>query len=75
MLFRSYAYDDRWRRMSVGEFLKRRLIRLQPMVVIGALIGAAMFYTQGCSVWDVSKVTVAAVSSIAKDFRQAAVSR
>ena len=56
-----YAYDDRWRRMSVGEFLKRRLIRLQPMVVIGALIGAAMFYTQGCSVWDVSKVTVAAL--------------
>ena len=31
------------------------------MVVIGALIGAAMFYTQGCSVWDVSKVTVAAL--------------
>ena len=56
-----YAYDNRWRRMSVGEFLKRRLIRLQPMVVIGALIGAAMFYTQGCSVWDVSKVTVAAL--------------
>ena len=27
----------------------------------GALIGAAMFYTQGCSVWDVSKVTVAAL--------------
>ena len=22
------AYDNRWRRMSVGEFLKRRLIRL-----------------------------------------------
>ncbi len=53
-----YAYDDRWGRMSVGDFLKRRLIRLQPMVVLGALIGAGMFYTQGCSVWDVSRISV-----------------
>ena len=56
-----YAYDDRWRSMTPAEFLKRRLIRLQPMVVIGALIGAAMFYTQGCPVWDVSKISVAAL--------------
>ena len=28
------------------------------MVVIGAVIGAVMFYFQGCSVWDVTKVTV-----------------
>ena len=41
------------------EFLTRRLVRLQPMVVIGALIGAVMFYTQGCPVWDVSAVPVA----------------
>lgn len=53
-----YAYDDRWKKMTVAEFLKRRLIRLHPMVVIGALIGAVMFYFQGCSVWDVTKVTV-----------------
>ncbi len=53
-----YAYDDRWRSMSVGEFLRRRLIRLHPMVVMGAVIGAAMFYTQGCSVWDVAGVSV-----------------
>ena len=44
--------------MTVTEFLKRRLIRLHPMVVIGAVIGAVMFYFQGCSVWDVTKVTV-----------------
>ena len=31
------------------------------MVVIGALIGGAIFYTQGCSVWDVSKVSFAAL--------------
>lgn len=53
-----YAYDDRWKKMTVRDFLKRRLIRLHPMVVIGALIGAVMFYFQGCSVWDVSKISV-----------------
>ena len=56
-----YAYDDRWTKMTVGEFLKRRFIRLHPMVVIGALIGAVMFYFQGCSVWDVSTVSVGAL--------------
>lgn len=53
-----YAYDDRWQKMTIKDFLKRRVIRLQPMVVIGALIGAIMFYTQGCSVWDVTQVSV-----------------
>ena len=53
-----YAYDDRWGTMSKWEFIKRRFIRLQPMVVIGAIIGGAMFYTQGCSVWDVTVVSV-----------------
>lgn len=53
-----YAYDDRWKTMSVKEFLKRRFIRLHPMVVLGAVIGAVMFYTQGCSVWDVSRISV-----------------
>src|SRR5215218_6133073 len=35
-----YAYDDRWDKMSIGSFFKRRLIRLQPMVVMGSIIGA-----------------------------------
>lgn len=56
-----YAYDDRWGKMKTMDFLKRRFIRLHPMVVMGALIGAVMFYLQGCSVWDVSKVTIAAL--------------
>lgn len=56
-----YAYDDRWGKMTISEFLKRRFIRLHPMVVMGALIGAVMFYFQGCSVWDVSKITVLAL--------------
>jgi peptidoglycan/LPS O-acetylase OafA/YrhL len=42
-----YAYDDRWNRMSTGEFLKRRLIRLHPMIIVAMVIGAVMFYTQG----------------------------
>lgn len=53
-----YAYDDRWKRMSTKDFFKRRIIRLHPMVVIGAVIGAIMFYFQGCSVWDVSQISV-----------------
>jgi len=42
----AYAYDDRWNRVSLGEFFKRRLVRLQPMVVIGTgtVIGAVFFY-------------------------------
>ena len=56
-----YAYDDRWKRMSIREFLTRRAIRLHPMVVMGALIGAAIFYLQGCSVRDVSQVSIGAL--------------
>ncbi len=56
-----YAYDDRWGKMKTKEFIKRRIIRLHPMVVMGAVIGAVMFYTQGCSVWDITKVTVPAL--------------
>jgi len=40
----AYAYDDRWEAMSEWEFYKRRLIRLQPMVIMGSTIGAILFY-------------------------------
>lgn len=56
-----YAYDSRWSTMKTKDFIKRRIIRLHPMVVMGAIIGAIMFYTQGCSVWDVSKITISAL--------------
>lgn len=39
-----YAYDDRWGRMTLWDFCKRRIIRLQPMVVVGAVIGGLCFY-------------------------------
>ena len=45
-----YAYDGRWGTMKAKDFIKRRIIRLHPMVVMGAIIGAIMFYFQGCSV-------------------------
>ena len=57
----AYAYDSRWSKMSTKDFCIRRVIRLQPMVVLGAIIGAALFYTQGCEWWDVSKVAVSSV--------------
>ena len=39
-----YAYDDRIGRMGLGEFFKLRLIRLQPLVVLGAVLGLIAFY-------------------------------
>jgi peptidoglycan/LPS O-acetylase OafA/YrhL len=56
-----YAYNDRWETMTIKDFIKRRFIRLHPLVVIGAVIGAVMFYFQGCSTWDVSIISFSAL--------------
>lgn len=52
----SYAYDDRWQRtpnpLTLKEFFKRRLIRLHPMLIMGAIIGFATFSLQGGVKWD-----------------------
>ena len=53
----AYAYDDRWPRMSQWDFYKRRLIRLQPMIVMGSLIGAAFFYFQRGSAFPLIATT------------------
>ncbi|MDE3144972.1 MAG: acyltransferase [Bacteroidota bacterium] len=45
-----YAYDDRWNKMSLKGFFKRRLIRLHPMIIMGMIIGAITFYWQD-SAW------------------------
>ena len=42
-----YAYDDRWNRMSTWNFVKRRLIRLHPMVVFSMVLGLLLFYFGG----------------------------
>ena len=39
-----YAYDDQWKKMSLKSFFKRRLIRLHPMIIMGMMIGAILFY-------------------------------
>jgi peptidoglycan/LPS O-acetylase OafA/YrhL len=38
-----YAYDDRWSHMSIVQFIKIRLIRLHPLLVLGALLGFASY--------------------------------
>lgn len=43
-----YAYDSRWNKgMTFGNFCKRRIIRLQPMLILGTAVGALLFYMQG----------------------------
>lgn len=57
-----YAYDDRWgRTLSMGNFFRRRLIRLHPMLVMGAVIGVVAFLVQGSVKWDGSHVALSAV--------------
>lgn len=46
-----YAYDDRWNKMTVGSFLKRRVERLQPMVILGMTLGAIGFYFTDSTIW------------------------
>ena len=48
----SYAYDDRWKKMNTWQFFKRRLIRLHPMLVMGAVIGFLAFAFVGFERWD-----------------------
>jgi peptidoglycan/LPS O-acetylase OafA/YrhL len=38
-----YAYDNRIRKMGVGTFFKKRLIRLHPLVVLGSILGLIGF--------------------------------
>ena len=54
-----YAYDSRWgKTLTTGGFFRRRLIRLQPMVCMGALIGAVSFLLTGMERWDGSHATL-----------------
>ena len=64
-----YAYDLRWKdtpRLSSPEgkepmtlmgFIKRRLIRLHPMVVMGVLVGVVAYLIQGSIRWDGTEVS------------------
>lgn len=58
----SYAYDDRWSRgFGYKEFFRRRLIRLHPMVILGAVTGAVTFMIQGSVQWDGTHIATSAV--------------
>lgn len=57
-----YAYDDRWKKsLTLKGFFKRRLIRLHPMIVMGAVIGCLTFFIQGGVKWDGTQVATSAV--------------
>lgn len=48
-----YAYDGRWKGgMSIWTFFKRRLVRLHPMVIVGAVIGLVCFLIGGGNDWS-----------------------
>ena len=46
-----YAYDNRWDKLTFGGFLKRRVIRLQPLVILGMTLGAIGFYFTDSAIW------------------------
>lgn len=46
-----YAYDGRWNQLTVTGFLRRRLERLQPLVVLGMTLGAITFYFTDSTIW------------------------
>ena len=57
-----YAYDDRWgKSLTLKDFFKRRLIRLHPMVVMGAVLGAITFLIQGSVQWDGTHIATSMV--------------
>ncbi len=39
----AYAYDDRWKTMTTGQFFAIRLVRLHPLVLLGAVLGLLSF--------------------------------
>lgn len=58
----AYAYDDRWNKsLTMKNFFKRRLIRLHPMVVFGAVLGTITFLIQGSVQWDGTHIATSAV--------------
>lgn len=58
----SYAYGNRLAGgMTAWNFIKKRIIRLQPMVVVGVVMGVISFLVQGCEKWDGQSVSTTAV--------------
>ncbi len=59
-----YAYDDRWKSsdgrksLTMNGFFRRRLIRLHPMVLLGAFVGLLCYLLQGGVRWDGTQVAL-----------------
>lgn len=53
-----HAYDGRWKKgLTPGRFMLRRVVRLEPMVVLGVVLGALAYVIQGCVRWDGAAVS------------------
>jgi peptidoglycan/LPS O-acetylase OafA/YrhL len=62
-----YAYDDRIGKMGVGAFFKSRLIRLHPLVVLGAVLGLLGYLLDpfaSHSAYDTGKLALLFVCSL-----------
>ncbi len=62
-----YAYDDRLRTMGLGRFLKARLIRLHPLVILGSVLGLVAFYANPFGIppgYSAARMTLLFVASI-----------
>ena len=58
----AHAYDDRWNTMTVKNFFTRRLIRLHPLIIVGSILGALLFYFQQTSIFP--KIATATPSQL-----------
>lgn len=57
-----YAYDDRLgKSMGLGGFFKRRLTRLHPMIVMGAILGVVSYLLQGSVQWDGTHINLSRI--------------
>lgn len=57
-----YAYDDRWaEKLTLGGFIRRRITRLHPMVVMGAVIGCLTYWLQGGTTWSGTHMPLSAI--------------
>lgn len=53
-----YAYDDRWNKMTTWGFIKRRLVRLHPMVILAATLAMLFYYfTDGVPAFHIVRET------------------
>lgn len=56
-----YSYDDRWQFMTQQQFFIRRLKRLHPLLIVGAIIGFATFLAAGSLTWNGEHKTIGLV--------------